>query len=132
MDINLSQAHSRVQITVMHLKGSLDTSSYHQLSSQCREAFESGMRNLLLDMREVTYISSAGLRALMDLLKLMSSDASAEGREVFQLPTDDAPFKSPHFKLLDPPEQVRKVLTMAGVDIFLDIQDDYAAAIASF
>jgi anti-anti-sigma factor len=121
-----------VPLTVIHLKGSLDTAAYHQLQSHSRKAYESGMRNLLLDMREVTYISSGGLRALMDLLKLMSSDLSAESREAMLLQPNSAPFKSSHFKLLDPPDQVRKVLTMAGIDIFLDIQDNYEEAVASF
>lgn len=132
MEITFSQIEARVPLTVMHLSGSLDTASYHQLQTQSREAFEAGTRNLLLDMRQVSYISSAGLRALMDVLKLMSSDMPAESRDVIQQQATDAPFKSPHFKLLAPPDQVRRVLTMAGIDIFLDIQDDFDKAVASF
>jgi hypothetical protein len=44
----------------------------------------------------------------------------------------DGTFKSPHLKLANPSQQVLKVLTTAGIDMFLEIHSDLKQAIASF
>jgi hypothetical protein len=40
--------------------------------------------------------------------------------------------KSPHLKLLNPPPALRRVLQIAGFDVFIDIFDDLQTAIDSF
>jgi hypothetical protein len=44
----------------------------------------------------------------------------------------DGTFKSPHLKLLNPSPRVLDVLSIAGVDMFLEVHRNYKDALASF
>ena len=44
----------------------------------------------------------------------------------------DGTFKSPHLKLVNPTRHVREVLSMAGLDMFLEIYPNLKDALASF
>ena len=63
MNIVVSQEQGSVPVTVFQLEGELGAGSYEQLQDQAQEAFDEGTRNLLLDLTDVTFISSAGFRA---------------------------------------------------------------------
>ncbi|MBI3243057.1 MAG: STAS domain-containing protein [Chloroflexi bacterium] len=132
MEITVSQKQGRVPVTVFHIKGDVDTTTYEQLQAQARQAFESGTRNLLLDLAEVPYVSSAGIRALNNMFNLLRADTPEESDEAIGKGLRDGTFKSPHLKLLNPTSRVTGVLSVAGVDMFLETHHDLQAAIASF
>jgi hypothetical protein len=132
MDITVAQKEGRVPVTVFHVKGNIDVTTYEQLQAQARLAYETGARNLLLDLAEVPYVSSAGIRAINSIFNLLRTDAPGESDEAVRKGLSDGTFKSPHLKLLNPKPQVLEVLTIAGVDMFLEIHRDLAAAVASF
>ena len=132
MDITVSHEQGRVPVTVFHIKGDIDTNTYEQLQTQTQQAFESGTRNLLLDLAEVPYVSSAGIRAMNNLFNLLRADAPKESEEAMRQGLRDGTFKSPHLKLLNPNPRVVQVLTMAGVDMFLEMHHDLQTAVASF
>jgi anti-anti-sigma factor len=132
MDITVSHQQGRVPVTVFHIKGDVDTNTYEQLQTQARQAFESGTRNLLLDLAEVPYVSSAGIRAINNIFNLLRGDAPNESEEAMRQGLRDGTFKSPHLKLLNTNAQVTKVLTTAGVDMFIEMHRDLQTAIASF
>ena len=129
MDITVAQEPGRVPVTVLRLKGSVDASSYEQLQSRAQETINAGSRNLLLDLKEVPYMSSAGLRAVNMIFNSLNSDIPDETtREGVRT----GKFKSPHLKLLNPTPRVLQVLQMAGYDMFLEIHHDLKQAVASF
>ena len=129
MDITVAQEPGRVPVTVLRLKGSVDASSYEQLQSRAQETINAGNRNLLLDLKEVPYMSSAGLRAVNMIFNSLNSDIpDATTREGVRT----GKFKSPHLKLLNPTARVLQVLQMAGYDMFLEIHHDLKQAVASF
>lgn len=131
--IAVSQQQGRVPVTVFHLQGDvIDVNSYEQLEAQVRGAFESGTRNLLLDLTKVRYISSAGLRALHSIFLLLRGDTSAEGNQVMKKGLMDGTFKSPHLKLLNPSPAVIETLRLMGFDMFLEIHHNLKDAVASF
>jgi len=132
MDITVSQEQGRVPVTVFHIHGDINVTTYEQLQQQAREAFDAGTRNLLLDLAEVTYISSAGIRALNDIFRLLRGDSPAESDEAMSKGLRDGTFKSPHLKLLNPSSRVLEVLKIAGVDMFLEIHRHLKDAVASF
>ncbi|NJN95317.1 MAG: STAS domain-containing protein [Anaerolineales bacterium] len=101
--INISQQQGRVPVTIFHLQGDvIDANTYDQVEAQVQAAFESGARNLLLDLTKVRYISSAGLRALHGIFLLLRGDTSAESNQAMKKGLMDGTFKSPHLKLLNP------------------------------
>lgn len=130
MEILVSQEQGRVPVTVFKVKGNIDSATYQQLAAQARQAFEGGMKNLLLDLSEAPYVSSAGIRALNDMILMLKT--SAESDEAMNKGIADGTFKSPHVKLLNPNRNVAEVLRLAGMDMLLEVHQDYRHAIASF
>ena len=130
MDIVVSQEQGRVPVTVFHIKGDINTDTYDQLQKQAEQALQAGTRYLLLELTEVPYVSSYGIRAISHVFTLLKD--KAQGEDAVSQGIRDGTFKSPYLKLFNPTPQVRKVLTTAGVDMFLEIHTDRGRAIASF
>ena len=116
MDIVVSQQPGRVPVTVFHIQGDINTETFGQLQTQAQQAIQSGTRCLVLDLEHVSYVTSYGIRAISQIFTWLR----------------DGTFKSPHLKLLKPSPQVLKVLSLAGVDMFLEIHTDLKQAVASF
>jgi anti-sigma B factor antagonist len=57
------------------LSGRLDTSTAPELEAEVNAVIE-GTENLIFDLTELDYISSAGLRVLLSALKMMSKQGS--------------------------------------------------------
>ena len=64
---------------------------------------------LLLDMSNLTHISSAGLRALHNIFRKCTPE-----EEIVQARKNDEPYKSPYFKLAGASPNVYSVLNLAG------------------
>ena len=64
MQINVSQEQGNVPVSVLSLAGQLDGQTYQELIKIALDAKQGGAKNILLDMSDLTYISSAGLVAL--------------------------------------------------------------------
>ena len=132
MDIVISYEQGRVPVTIFRIKGEINVNAYEQLQAQAQEAFKAGMRKLLLDLSEVTYVSSAGLRALNYIFKLLRTDSPGESEAAMHQGLRDGTFKSPHLKLLNPQPTVLKALSTAGFDMYLEIHRSLKDAVASF
>ena len=130
MDIVVSQAQGRVPITVFQITGPII--SDQPIVAQAKEAFDDGMRDLLLDLTGVDYISSQGLRALHAIYSMLRTDAASENDEAVGRGIRAGTFTSPHLKLLNPSDKVAEVLHMTGYDMFLTSYKDRDAAIAAF
>jgi anti-anti-sigma factor len=131
MEIVVSQEQGRVPVTVFHIKGDINTETYERFQSQAQQAIQSGARYLLLDLSEVPYVSSYGIRAISQVFTWLR-DSQSEDDAVVSKGLRDGTWKSPHLKLLKPNPRVLKVLTTSGVDMFLEIHDDLRQAIATF
>jgi len=121
LDIIISQEQGRVPVAVFHLKGRLNLGTAEQLQAKAQSAVESGARYVLLDLGDVLSVTSAGLRVLHQMYQMLRGDSPAEG----------AP-RSPYLKLLNPTPDVRRVLHIAGFDMFLEVHDNLKDAIMSF
>jgi anti-anti-sigma factor len=130
MEITVSQEQGRVPVTVIHLKGNVDSSSYEEFQTRADQVVADGAKDLLLDLREVPYMSSAGLRVLNQLYNALgkggaNADSVSKG-------VSAGTYKSPHLKLLSPSARVLETLKMSGYDMFLDIHTHLKDAVASF
>ncbi len=130
MEITVSQAEGRVPVTILHLNG--DLVHEEPLQSRIKEAYEAGARDLLLDLRQVPYISSAGLRVLHYVYNLLGEADGEEGGQSVRRGIASGDYKSRHLKLLRPSKNAMKALTIAGYDMFLDIHDNQQQAVAAF
>ena len=130
--IRTSTAQGRVPVTVFHLQGQIDANTYEQFQNDAEQAFKTGARYLLLDLSDVTYISSAGLRALHNIYKLFRADAANESSEAVSKGISDGTYKAHQLKLLNPNAEVSGVLKMAGFDMYLEIFHNQKEAISAF
>ena len=65
----------------LKLRGRLDTSTAPELEGELKTCLE-GVQSLTLDLKELEYISSAGLRVLLSAQKAMNKQGSMVVRNV--------------------------------------------------
>ena len=130
MEIHVSQEQARVPVTVFHITGDIDTSNYDQLESRVQQAIQTGMRFLLLDLSQVAFISSYGIRAISQIFTWLRDES--EGDQTLSQGLRDGKFKAHHLKLVNVTPNVRRVLTTTGVDMFIEIHSDLKKALDSF
>ena len=130
MEITVSQEQGRVPITVFRIKGPV--TSNQELEAEAKKAFDAGTKNILIDLTDVPYMATAGLRALHFIYELLRTDALYERDDAVSVGIAAGTFKSPHLKLLKPSPHVLTPLKVAGYDMFLEIHDNRKKAIASF
>jgi anti-anti-sigma factor len=133
MEINVSQSNGRIPVTVIQLTGILDTSTYHELIAAARELHEAGVRNLLLDLAGLTYISSAGLAALHMLTKMFRGENASAGDAwgAYKQPGRESGLQK-HVKLFKPSPEVDEVLDTTGFKQFFEIYTDMDMALQSY
>lgn len=130
--IEVTNQQGRVPITIFHLKGSIDASNSDQLERAAAGAYEAGARNMILDLSNVTFMSSTGLRTLHTIFDMLRATSVEESGKSIDQGLRDGTFKSRHLKLVSPPTAVRQVLTTVGFDMFLEIHRNLKDAVASF
>lgn len=132
MEITVTQEQAKVPVTVFHLSGELNVSTYEALQQRARQAHEAGAHDLVIDLSQVTYISSAGIRSISAIFRMVRGSSPQESPEVMQKGLKEGTFKSPHLKLSGATGSVAEVLKLAGVDMFLEIHETVQEALASF
>ena len=136
MNISVSHAQGKVPVTVIKLDGELDGQNYQDLIAKSREVYEGGSRNFLIDLSDLTYISSAGLVALHTVALLARGEA---------LPDTEAGWSAirsvggagnsgvqKHVKFFKPRDEVKSVLDMVGFSAAFEIHSDLDEAVNSF
>jgi hypothetical protein len=129
MELTTSQANGRFPITVFHLQG--DLMDEEPLHSEAASAIARGEQRILLDLSEVPYISSAGLRGIHLVYQLLHKD-SGEDQEAVKRGIVAGTYSSPYLKLLNPSKNAGKALSLAGYDMFLEIHTNKKTAVDSF
>jgi anti-anti-sigma factor len=105
-------------IAVFHLGGWLDAQSEAQLVEAVRKAKEEGAQNVLLDLRGVDTITSAGIRAIQAAFQLFSVKGESPRRT--------------RLKLCNAPPQVYQVLSITGMLVNVPAYESADIAIDSF
>ncbi|MCX6071057.1 MAG: STAS domain-containing protein [Chloroflexi bacterium] len=109
MDIQI-QEYKRV--AVVNIVGRIDSSSSADLEASLQALVDKGKRNLVLDMSKVEFLSSSGLRVIVNAYKAC--------KEVGQL------------CVAQPSERAASSLSIAGIDTLFTVYPTREAAIASF
>ena len=129
MELSSSQAEARVPVTILRPKGNIDSHSYEEFYKYATELIDKGAANLLIDLHDVPYMSSAGLRALNMLYTKLNPPG---GGDNVTKGVAAGTYKSPHLKLVSPSSKVLETLKMSGFDMFLDIRSNTKDALAAF
>lgn len=136
MNISISQVQGKVPVTVVKLEGQLDGQTYQDLINKARESYKAGWHDFLLDMSDLTYISSAGLVALHSVALLAKGEALPDTDEGWSAYRSMGRSKEAgiqeHMKLLNPRPEVLSVLEMVGFSAVFKIFSDFDEAVKSF
>ena len=68
------QVSKNGEVGIVRISGKLDTQSFPEAQSQLTRLVEEGTRKILVDLKGLVYISSAGLRVLLSTAKLLESN----------------------------------------------------------
>ena len=130
--IAVEQARGRVDVTILRIEGSVDAANHKALQTAVDTAYADGARYMLFDLAGVAYMSSAGLQVLHRIIGRLADPRSAEGDAPTTPGMAVGSYKSPYVKLLNPSENVSRLLEVSGFALFLDVHTDLDTAIASF
>ncbi len=100
------------RVELVKVSGRIDSSNAAEFDSVLKEVV-GRKHNVVLEMNGVDYISSAGLRAMIALLR----ECKKHKGDV---------------RLANPSERVKEVLALAGLDSLFDVYESEAAAVGSF
>jgi len=104
---------SRGSVQLIRLSGSLDMYSFPRMETQLNALFKQGHYLVVLDCRNLDYIGSAGLGALIALAK--------QARE-----------HDGDIRLLNLPERIYKIIELLGFTRVLQVFDQEETAVDSF
>ena len=110
LDVSVQQMKRVDLITV---NGRVDSSTAPDLEQVLEERTAEGRYNLVLEMSDVEYLSSAGLRALVSTLRACKK----RGGDV---------------RIANPSERVSEVMSLAGLDALFEMYDDVTVAVGSY
>lgn len=125
----LSITKSEGKVLVMHLGGMLDGQTHETLYNAARAEYEAGVRQLVLDLHDLTVVTSAGLGTLHNIFKLFTPKAEIDAWEKEK---HGEPYKSAYFKLAAAPANIYYVLNIAGFLSNIPVYPDLPAALDSF
>ena len=100
LEVTVEQLESAV---VIHAVGSVDSTTAPSLQEPLLHAAESPGDALQLDLAQVSYLSSAGMRVLLLAAKALQK-------------------RGERLRLLNVPQQILNLLTLAGFTSFIDVK----------
>lgn len=112
--VKITQAQSRVPVTVFHLQDRVNLGNFTELEEAARDAYDNGTRNLVLDLSQTPSLTSIGIRAIVIIHKMLSSDGQK------------------HLKIANAMPYIREMLDIAGVTQTIEMYDSVEEAVASF
>ncbi|HRQ42612.1 MAG TPA: STAS domain-containing protein [Chloroflexota bacterium] len=138
MNVTIEQVQGRVPVTIMKLAGQLDASCYLDVIETGKKLHQEGVRDLLIDMSEMTFMASSGLVALHNIALLMRGEqpqdpeAGWAAMHAINRDVQNSGGYESHCKLLNPTPSVRKTLDVTGFANLFEIFDGRDEAIAAF
>jgi len=100
-------------IAVITVSGRVDSATAPELESRLRAAVDSNHTQIVLDLKNVEYMSSAGLRAMVSTLKAVKR-------------------VNGDLRIASPSPRVEEVLRLAGLTSIFSIHPTQEEAVASF
>jgi anti-anti-sigma factor len=113
----VSHAQGRIPVTVLQLQDRINLGNTAELEQAAREAITAGACDMLIDLSKVPSLTSAGIRALLVIHKMLAVAGMDKAR---------------HLKLVSPTPYVSEVLKVAGLMDYVEVFAGLDEAVASF
>ncbi len=114
--VTVTQTCGRVPVTVFQLGDRINMGNSEEFEQAAKGANAAGGRNMILDLSKVPSLTSAGIRTILGIHKML-----AEAKDSME-----------HLKLVNPMPAVREVLDIAGLLKYIGIYGSVEEAVASF
>lgn len=131
MEIDVRIHQAKEPIAIMHLEGEINASNFIQVTDKAQELYLNPARNLIIDLSDVTGISSTGLAAIHKIALLYSGVPQKVQQDANPDFTHSSSARK-HVKLLNPQPEVEKTIEAAGLKLFFKVFRDLDSALASF
>lgn len=134
MEVTVSIHQAREPVAVLGIRGNVDASNYVEIVNKAQEVYNNPVRNLILDLSEVPFISSAGLVAIHKIALLYGGgkqEVEPEGKETRPDFTHSSNARK-HVKILNPQPGVDRILETTGMKLFFKVFNDLESALKSF
>ena|SRR4030095_15079871 len=136
MELIVSIRQAEEPIAIMQIKGDINASNFLEVVNKAQELYNNPAHNLIIDLSEVTSVSTTGLVALHKIALVYSGvpqeidqDAATKDRRPDFTHSSNA---RKFVKLLSPQPEVDKALEKAGMKLFFKVFKDLESAIESF
>lgn len=110
VDVTVSEKEN---VALVEVNGRIDSMTASQFGQGLIEPINNGHTNIVLDMAGVDYMSSAGLREIVNALKKVRREKG-------------------DLRIAQPSDRVFEVIEMAGLDTILQIFDTQVEALSSY
>lgn len=132
LEITSTTENARVPVTVINLKGEVDSSSHSIFQAEGEALINQGSRYLLINLNDVSYMSSAGLRVIHTLFNKL--------REIHKDVNDDelrrqmraGAYKSSYIKIVNLSPSLKELFVLSGFDTYIEVYDEVEEALNSF
>ena len=112
--VQISQAQGRVPVSIFRLQDRVNLGNFTELEDTAREAHNNGTRDIVMDLGQTVSLTSIGIRAIVIIHKMLSSDGGK------------------HLKIANPMPYIREMLDISGVTQYIEVYDTVEEAVASF
>ncbi len=133
---NIQKLGKHLPVTILQLAGKLDGSNYMQLVEEAQRIYRNGVRDLLLDLSRLSYMSSLGITAIHETALIFRGlpipEKGAGWTAYNAIERDRKNGVQKHVKLLSPLPEVAHILEIVGFKALFEIYTDLDTALASF
>lgn len=132
MEITTTTENIKFPITIIHVNGDIDSTTSQAFMAKIEELISDGARHILVNLSNVPFISSAGLRAIhiiFNQLRTLHKDADDD---VLRKNMSAGMYKSPYLKVTNLSPKLKEVFELGGFDTYIEIHNDINNAINSF
>ena len=112
--VQISQAQGRIPVTIFRLQDRINLGNFAEFEEVAKESYNNGMRDLVLDLSQTVSLTSIGIRAIVIIHKMLSSDGTS------------------HMKIANPMPYIREMLDISGVTQYIEVYNTVDEAVASF
>ncbi|HSR20161.1 MAG TPA: STAS domain-containing protein [Anaerolineales bacterium] len=117
-------------IAIIRLSGPINVNGF---TAEAQKLHDAGTRNLIVHMSEMTFLSSAGIRALQATARLLGGTKESDAEKGKSGNRQGGALRvQGHVKLYKPREDIQEILDIVGLKGYFEIFTDLDAAIASF
>ena len=113
--VEISHVQGHIPVTIFHLQDRVNLGNFTELEELAKEAYNYGVRDMVIDLSKTPSMTSIGIRALIVIYRMLSQDRG--GR---------------HLKLASATPEISEMLEIAGVTQHIEIFPTVEDAVNSF